>query len=582
MGAAVDDLAVIHDEDHVRVHDGGNALGDDDLRGLGDVGLEARTNQRVGLRVDGAGGVVEDEDLRLLEKGAGDAQSLLLAAGDVGAALLDMCLISLGEGFNKIICLRQFAGFNQLLVRGVFVAPAQVLGDGAGEEQVFLQHHGHGVSERVGVVLAHVHAADLHAALGHVVEPRNELDEGRLARARAAQDADGGAGGDVQVDVRQGVLLGVGGVLEGHVLKIDAAVLHGFDGVGGADKGRLLGQHLADALGRLGGDGDHDIDEGEHHQAHEHLYAVGHHGGDLAHVDDGAAARDHKARAHGEDEDHVEVHAKLHDGGVHGDDALGLGKVFAYAVGRRAELLLFVVLTCKALDHAHGAHVFLDGFVELVVLTEDRAEGRHGVFGNHQQAPHHHRHHYHKGEGQLAAHDEGHDDGKQEHQRRAHGGADDHHEGHLHVCHVGGHARDQGGRGKAVDVFKGEALHAHEHVLSEVAGKAGGGVGAGARRHRPAQERQYRHQRKLPAQGRDIRKRRAGLDHVDHVGGVEGDKYLEEDLPHNDYQGEQRGLFVLAQTRGKGFDHAAHHILSPDSVTVYCSCLRRGKSSGWL
>ena len=38
---------------------------------------------------------------------------------------------------------------------------------------------------------------------------------------------------------------------------------------------------------------------------------------------------------------------------------------------------------------------------------------------------------------------------------------------------------------------------------------------------------------------------------------------LEEDLPHDDNQGEQRGLFVLPQARGKGFDHAAHHILSP-------------------
>ena len=66
----------------------------------------------------------------------------------------------------------------------------------------------------VDVVLAHVHAADADAALGGVVKAGDELDERGLAGAGAAENADGHAGGDVQVDVTQGEFLRLGGILE--------------------------------------------------------------------------------------------------------------------------------------------------------------------------------------------------------------------------------------------------------------------------------------------------------------------------------------------------------------------------------
>ena len=566
-------MAVIHDEDHVRVHDRGHALGDDDLGGFGDIGPEALADEGVGARIHRAGGIVEDQDLRLLQEGAGDAEPLLLPAGDVGAPLLDMGVVAVGEGADKLVRLGEPAGLGQLLVGGVFIAPAQILGDRAREELVFLQHHRNSVSQRVQVVLTHVCAADLHAALRHVVEAGDELHQRRLARARAAQDADRRARGDNEVDVVEGVVFGAGGILEGHVREFDAAVLDLGHGMRGARERGHFHQHLADALGGLGGDGEHDVDHGQHHEAHEHLHAIVHHGGDLPHVDDRAARGHDDARAHREDEEHVEIHAKLHQRGVEGDDALGPGEVHADAVRRRAEFLLLVVLAGKALDHAHAAHVLLNGLVELVVLAEDGAEGGHGVLCDQNQPAHQHRHHHHEGEGQLAAHEEGHGDGEDEHQRGAHGDADEHHEGHLDVGHVGGHARHQRGGGKAVDVLEGKALHAGEHILAQIAGKAGGGVGAGLGRGRPAQKRGHRHQHELSAQRRHLGKRHARLDHIDHVGGVEGDEHFKEDFPDDKEQREQRGAFVLPQTPGKGFDHGCDHVLSfgyAVKISIYC------------
>ena len=175
MPAAGRDAAVVEHEDHVGVLHRGDALRDDDLRRVGDLRRERLADQRVGARVDGACRVVENQNLRVLQQGARDAQALLLAAGDVGAALFDVGVVALREGADEVVRLRELAGVDELLVRRVLVAPAQVLLDRAGEQHVFLQHHRDRAAQRVEVVAAHVDAADLHGALLHVVQAGDEL-----------------------------------------------------------------------------------------------------------------------------------------------------------------------------------------------------------------------------------------------------------------------------------------------------------------------------------------------------------------------------------------------------------------------
>ena len=92
-------------------------------------------------------------------------------------------------------------GRGDFLVRRVLVAPAQVLGDGAAEQHVLLEHDAHGVPQCGEVVLAHVVTANGHPTRGDVVEPRYELHERGLARARGTQDAHGGACRQVESDV---------------------------------------------------------------------------------------------------------------------------------------------------------------------------------------------------------------------------------------------------------------------------------------------------------------------------------------------------------------------------------------------
>jgi hypothetical protein len=112
-----------------------------------------------------------------LSRARRNAEALLLAARDVGAPLLDVGVVLLGELLDKLVCLRELAGLEHLLVGCVGVAPTEVVLDGAREEDVSLEHDRHLVAKGVEVVLAHVSAANAHGSLGCVVEAADELHE---------------------------------------------------------------------------------------------------------------------------------------------------------------------------------------------------------------------------------------------------------------------------------------------------------------------------------------------------------------------------------------------------------------------
>ena len=123
-----------------------------------------------------------------------------------------------------------------LLVGGVGLAVAEVRGDGAAEEVGLLGHEADGGGERVGVEVAHVDAADEHPAVGGVEEAGDEVDQGGLARAGAADDGRRRAGRDREVDVAEHGVLGAG-VVEADVVQLEvAAAGEGGDGVGGRSR----------------------------------------------------------------------------------------------------------------------------------------------------------------------------------------------------------------------------------------------------------------------------------------------------------------------------------------------------------
>jgi len=160
MRALGGDPAIVHDDDAVSLLHGGDALGDDNLRRVRDFLGESLADLGIGSGVDRAGGIIQDQHLRRLQQCSGDAETLFLAAGHIGSALFDMGVVAFRHGIDEFLRAGQPAGFFQLLIRGVLIAPAQILRNCSGEQFILLQDHGDRFAQGIQIVVLHVHAAD--------------------------------------------------------------------------------------------------------------------------------------------------------------------------------------------------------------------------------------------------------------------------------------------------------------------------------------------------------------------------------------------------------------------------------------
>ena len=222
VGALLDDLAVLHHQDDVRLADGGQPVGHDEagaaLHHLGEGFLDAH----FGAGVDRAGGLVQNQHGGQAEHHPRDAQKLLLALADVAAVLGQDGVVAGGQPLDEAVGVSGFGRRHDLLAGGVGAAVGDVLPHGAGPQPGVLQHHAVAAPQRGAGGLADVGAGHPDAAAVHVIKAHQQVDEGGLAAAGGAHDGHTLAGLDVQAEVLdQGP---VGQVAEADVLQRYPAV----------------------------------------------------------------------------------------------------------------------------------------------------------------------------------------------------------------------------------------------------------------------------------------------------------------------------------------------------------------------
>ena len=183
-------------------------MGDDDdgqAQGVTDV-LDEVEDGAGGLRVQGGGGLVAQEDGRVVGQRPGDADALLLAAGELGGvgaaavgqahevehALDDRVAPPAGHARE-----RQRVG--DVLRRGALVQEVCVLEDHADAAS--------GLTQLAGRQGGHVLAGDAHVSAGGALQGGQAAHERGLAGPGGADDAVDGAGGDVEAEPVQGAHL---------------------------------------------------------------------------------------------------------------------------------------------------------------------------------------------------------------------------------------------------------------------------------------------------------------------------------------------------------------------------------------
>ena len=503
----------------------------------------------------------------MLQQGAGNGQPLLLAAGHVDACLAQLGLIAFGEGGDEIVGAGRFGRRLDLLPGGVGLAPAQVVFDGAGKEQVVLEHHGHAVPQVGHAILPHVPARHQHLAGGDVVEPGDELHQSGLGGTGAAQDAHGHAAFYLEIDIGQGQVLRVLAVGKVHVAEFHGTVLRqGRDLARGeflVPDVRHLVQAFADTLDGGAGDDQQDEDHGQHHQGHQDLADVGDEGDEVAGEhgagDDLLAAEPQ----HGHD---AGVGGGHHDRSVADDDPLRPHLGVAHLIGGVAEDLALVVFPHEGFDEADAHQALLHRAVHVVVDAQHLLEAGMGRPGHAEEDYGQHGDGHQEDRGQAGVGGHHHDGGRHQHEGGPHHDADAHHEGHLGVVHVHREPGDEGGGGKAVDIGEGIVLQLVEKALPQVAGKAGAGHGGKAGRSRAAGQSQHGHEHHAAAGLQHVGHVQIGHAHVDDVRHHAGD----EDLQHhfgNDHHHTEDGVLAEAlYVREQFFQHRVVRSFLRDAI----------------
>ena len=129
--AALDDLALVHDEDQVGVADGRQAMRDDEGRAAGEQLLQRCLDELLAARVDAGGGLVQDEDARVGEQSARDAEELALTLAEVAAALAECRRIAVREAQDEVVCVGRAGCCLDLGVGRVEAPVADIVRDGA-------------------------------------------------------------------------------------------------------------------------------------------------------------------------------------------------------------------------------------------------------------------------------------------------------------------------------------------------------------------------------------------------------------------------------------------------------------------
>ena len=96
MRAGFAQLTALEDEDTIGVTDRGEAVGNDDCGAAYSDSFHRSLDGGLGLVIDRGGGLIEDQNGRVLVHGPSDGDPLPLAAGKFLAALADDGVVALG------------------------------------------------------------------------------------------------------------------------------------------------------------------------------------------------------------------------------------------------------------------------------------------------------------------------------------------------------------------------------------------------------------------------------------------------------------------------------------------------------
>src|SRR5262249_40569675 len=147
--------------------------------------------------------VVENQDARVANDGAGDGGALFLPAGEGDAALTDGGFVTRSEVLDVAVKAGDFRGFLCALRVVTLQAEGDVSAHGFAREIGIWWHVADGAAKRFERPILNGMAVDEHGPVGSFPEASDKSRERGFAASGGADDGEGGAGRNLQVDVRK-------------------------------------------------------------------------------------------------------------------------------------------------------------------------------------------------------------------------------------------------------------------------------------------------------------------------------------------------------------------------------------------
>src|SRR3954470_10924626 len=199
----LDDFPALEHVDPVGMHHRRKPVRDQDgyhFTRAGDLAHRA-TDLLLGERVQRRRRFVEHEEMRIPQQRPRDRETLLLAARHLHSALADDGVETLVRARQQGVRRRLAQHLEAFFVRGMRIDELEILADGAREELRILGYKPNSLAQPVEVDVVARHSVVENLTLLRRIEPDEELDQRRLARARRPDERDRLAALDVERDV---------------------------------------------------------------------------------------------------------------------------------------------------------------------------------------------------------------------------------------------------------------------------------------------------------------------------------------------------------------------------------------------
>ena len=213
--------ASLENDDLMRVANRAQPMGNGNYGASLHQPLEGFHHELLGFGVERGRRLVENQDWRVADDGASDADPLPLTAGKRGAALTDHRIKTMRHFGDEFFGIGKPGRLLNVALRGVGPAVGNVLANRAAKEDGVLLDKPYLVAQAIECEFAELDAVDCHAAARGVIESRDQTYDCGFAAAGWANDSDTLPGLDGEIYVAENRRLRIIG--KGHAVEHDFA-----------------------------------------------------------------------------------------------------------------------------------------------------------------------------------------------------------------------------------------------------------------------------------------------------------------------------------------------------------------------